>query len=138
MTPDLLKGMLLVFGASVVGSFGAVFLKFGAHELTGSIFSFLNRRLVFGVSLYLGSSVLYALGIRHGELSVLYPMVSLGYIWTLIWSRLFFREPFTRAKFAGLALILAGVSSGAGNEVSAFSALVSASLRQKSICALAS
>jgi drug/metabolite transporter (DMT)-like permease len=36
-------------------------------------------------------------------------MVSLGYIWTLLWSRLFFNEPFTRNKFLGLALILLGV-----------------------------
>jgi drug/metabolite transporter (DMT)-like permease len=53
--------------------------------------------------------VFYGFGIRHGELSVLYPMVSLGYIWTLVWSRIFFKEPFTGAKFAGLALILLGV-----------------------------
>ena len=36
-------------------------------------------------------------------------MVSLGYVWTLLWSRLFFKEAFTRQKFVGLALILAGV-----------------------------
>jgi len=101
--------MLLVFIASVIGSFGAVFLKMGAARLDGSILSFVNTRLVLGVTLFLGSSVFYALGIRGGQLSVLYPMVSLGYIWTLLWSRLFFNEPFTRAKFAGLGLILLGV-----------------------------
>jgi drug/metabolite transporter (DMT)-like permease len=36
-------------------------------------------------------------------------MVSLGYIWTLVWARLFFKEAFTRQKFAGLGLILLGV-----------------------------
>jgi drug/metabolite transporter (DMT)-like permease len=109
MNPELLHAMMLVFGASVIGSFGAVFLKMGAARLTGSIFSFLNSRLIFGVVLFLGSSVLYAAGIKEGELSVLYPMVSLGYIWTLLWSRLFFKEPFTPGKFAGLGLILFGV-----------------------------
>ena len=109
MSPELLNAMLLVFAASVVGSFGAVFLKLGAHQLTRSPFSFLNLRLAFGVALFLGSSVLYAAGIKEGELSVLYPMVSLGYIWTLLWSRLFFKEPFTRFKFIGLGLILFGV-----------------------------
>jgi drug/metabolite transporter (DMT)-like permease len=101
--------MLLVFAASVVGSFGAVFLKLGAARLDGSILSFVNSRLALGVALFLGSSVFYALGIRGGQLSVLYPMVSLGYIWTLLWSRLFFNEPFTREKFVGLGLILLGV-----------------------------
>jgi drug/metabolite transporter (DMT)-like permease len=66
-------------------------------------------RLAVGVLLFLGSSVFYALGIKGGPLSVLYPMVSLGYVWTMLWSRLFFREPFTRDKFIGLGLILVGV-----------------------------
>lgn len=101
--------MLLVFCASLIGSFGAVFLKRGAMRLNGTLAAFLNPSLVLGVALYLGSSVAYAFGIRGGQLSVLYPMVSLGYIWTLVWSRLFFQEPFTRNKVAGLALILLGV-----------------------------
>ena len=109
MSPGLLRSMLLVFTASIIGSFGAVFLKLGAAQLTGSLISFLNWRLAFGVALFLGSSVFYALGIKGGQLSVLYPMVSLGYIWTLLWSRLFFKESLTRQKFLGLGLILLGV-----------------------------
>lgn len=105
----MMQSMLLVFAASVVGSFGAVFLKLGAHQVTNSIWSFVNLRLAFGVALFLGSSVFYTLGIRGGQLSVLYPMVSLGYIWTLVWAKLFFQESFTRQKFVGLGLILVGV-----------------------------
>ena len=53
---------------------------------------------------------------RLGELTVLYPLVSMSYVWTLLWSRLFFKEPFTRHKFLGIFLILAGVSFiGIGN-----------------------
>jgi drug/metabolite transporter (DMT)-like permease len=104
-----MKSMLLVFAASLVGSFGAVFLKKGAARLDGTILSFVNRELFLGVSLFLGSSVFYALGIRGGQLSVLYPMVSLGYLWTLLWSRLFFKEALTATKFLGLGLILLGV-----------------------------
>ena len=110
MTSTPLSSILLVFGASVVGSFGAVFLKLGAARTNGGdILSFLNPQLALGVSLYLGSSVFYGMGIRQGQLSVLYPMVSLGYVWTLLWSRLFFQEQFTRQKLAGLALVLLGV-----------------------------
>ena len=101
--------MLLVFAASVIGSFGAVFLKLGAARLDGTLLSFFNSRLAVGVALFLGSSAFYALGVRGGQLSVLYPMVSLGYIFTVIWSRIFFQEPFNRTKFFGLGLILLGV-----------------------------
>ncbi len=109
MNTLLAKSMALVFTASIVGSFAAVFLKLGATRINRSLLSFLNRSVILGVALYLASSVFYALGIKGGQLSVLYPMVSLGYIWTLIWAKLFFNEPFTRQKLTGLVLILVGV-----------------------------
>ena len=105
-----LTSILFVFGASLVGSFGAVFLKLGAAHVHRDIRTMLfNWRLAAGVGLYLLSSVFYLLGIRKGELTILYPMVSLGYFFTLIWSRLYFDEPFTRNKFLGLGLILLGI-----------------------------
>jgi multidrug transporter EmrE-like cation transporter len=105
-----LSSMLLVLLASFVGSFGAVFLKSGSEKLRyGFRHLFFNWHLAAGVALFLISSYFFVRGIRVGELSVLYPMVSLGYIWTLFWSRLFFHEPFTRNKFIGLGLILFGV-----------------------------
>ena len=110
MTPVLMKSMLLVLGASVVGSFGAAFLKLGSGKVDRNPLSFLNPQLALGVLLYLGSSVFYAFGIRGGQVSILYPVVSLGYVWTMIWARIFFKERFTRQKLAGLTLILIGVT----------------------------
>jgi multidrug transporter EmrE-like cation transporter len=105
-----LSSILLVLLASFIGSFGAVFLKAGAGRLHREWQSIvLNWRLGAGVGLYLASFVFYYLGVRQGELSVLYPMVSLGYIWTLLWSRLFFGEPVSGRKVAGLALIIGGI-----------------------------
>ncbi len=37
-------------------------------------------------------------------------MVSIGYIWALLWARLFFKEAFTLAKVGGLAMIILGVA----------------------------
>jgi multidrug transporter EmrE-like cation transporter len=105
-----IDNMLLVLVASFIGSFGAVFLKSGAEQLHKGWIYLFHWRLGFGVALFLVSSYFFLLGIRPpGELSVLYPMVSLGYIWTLFWSRIFFKEPLTRTKFYGLFLIVAGV-----------------------------
>jgi multidrug transporter EmrE-like cation transporter len=103
--------MALVLMASFIGSFGAVLLKAGAGRLHfGKRYLVLNYRLAFGVMLFLASSYFFVLGVRRGELSVLYPLVSLGYVWALLWSRLFFGEPFTRHKFYGLLLILVGIA----------------------------
>ena len=105
------SSIVLVLVSSFIGSFGAVFLKLGAEHLRGSLARLLNNYwLAIGIVLYLASSVFYVMGIAQGQLTVLYPMVSLGYIWAILWARLFFKEPFTMAKVGGLAMIVVGVA----------------------------
>ena len=106
-----LSSILLILISSLIGSFGAVFLKIGAEHMKGSLARLLtNYWLGVGIVLYLLSSVFYMMGISQGQLTVLYPMVSLGYIWAIVWARIFFKEPFTRAKIGGLAMIICGVA----------------------------
>jgi len=106
-----LSSILLVLLSSFIGSFGAVFLKYGAeHPKPGFAGLMTNYRLAFGIALYLLSSVFFVMGVAQGELTILYPMVSLGYIWTLVWSRIFFQERITAFKVAGLGLIVIGVA----------------------------
>lgn len=109
MSRTPVSSILLVLLASLIGSFGAVFLKLGAERLKNGFWHIFNLRLAVGVALFVGSSVPFIMGLKHGELSVLYPMVSLGYVWTLFWSKLFFNEPITRAKIGALGMILAGI-----------------------------
>jgi len=94
---------------SVIGSLGAVGLKAGAKHVALNFRALLtNWKLALGLSLYLLSTVFFIKGISRGEISVLFPLVSTGYIWTAIWSKLFFGESFTKPKFIGLGLILIG------------------------------
>ncbi len=105
-----LSSILLMFAASFIGSFGAVFLKSGALRLSRNWREIVaNWRLFAGILAYGGSSALFVVALKGGDLNVLYPMVSLGYIFTLAWSKMFFGEPLTKAKFAGVGLILAGI-----------------------------
>jgi len=101
--------MLLVMSASLIGSFGAVFLKLGAEPLKNGIRHIVNWKLAMGIALFLGSSVPYVMGIKHGELSVLYPMVSLSYVFAMVWSKVFFQEHISMGKIAAVGVILAGV-----------------------------
>lgn len=112
-----ISSMAWVMSGSVIGSLGAVGLKAGAQRLQFNVRSVItNWRLVAGLGGYLISSVFFVLGIRNGELSILYPMVSVGYVWSLLWSKLFFGEPITRVKIGALFLILVGVALlGLGN-----------------------
>ncbi|HTU47972.1 MAG TPA: hypothetical protein VMF91_23135 [Bryobacteraceae bacterium] len=105
------SSIVLVLFGSFIGSFGAVFLKLGAEHMQGSLSRILNNYwLAIGIALYLLSSVFYIMGISQGQLTVLYPMVSLGYIWAILWAKLFFKEPFTMAKIGGLLMIVFGVA----------------------------
>ncbi len=99
-----------VTSGALVGSLGAAGLKAGATRLELKFSSLAsNWRLALGLGLYLFSTVFFLLGLANGELSVLYPMVSTGYIWTLVWSKALFEETITRTKIGGIALILLGV-----------------------------
>jgi drug/metabolite transporter (DMT)-like permease len=105
------SSMAWVLLGSFIGSFGAVLLKAGARHVKLNLVALLkNWRLAAGVGAYVLSSVFFVLGLRNGELSILYPMVSLSYIWTVFWSKTFFGEKLTSAKFYALGLILFGVA----------------------------
>jgi multidrug transporter EmrE-like cation transporter len=105
-----ISSMVLVLVASLIGSVGAIFLKSGAHQLNRDWKSLaFNWRLALGIGTYLLSSVLFVKGMSNGELSVLFPLVSVGYVCTLLWSRLFFHEVITKVKVAGVGLILIGI-----------------------------
>ena len=116
MTTPISSILLVVLG-SFIGSFGAVFLKMGSSKLRHGLRQVFNLRLAAGAGMYLLSTCFFIVALQKGELSVLFPLVSLGYVWTMLWSRLFFKEPLTRYKFLGLFLILVGVSFiGMGNK----------------------
>ena len=103
--------MAWVVSASVIGSFAAVLLKGGAIRIERSAKSVLtNWRLAAGICTYLLSSLFFVRGIKEGELSILYPMVAVGYVFSLPFSRIFFKEPLTREKFIAVGLILCGVA----------------------------
>jgi drug/metabolite transporter (DMT)-like permease len=111
MVKTPISSIVLVLFGSFIGSFGAVFLKLGAEHMKGSLARLLtNYWLAIGIVLYLLSSVFYMMGVSQGELTVLYPMVSLGYIWAIVWARLFFKEQFTIPKIGGLLMIIFGVA----------------------------
>lgn len=103
------SSMLLVLSASVIGSFAAVFLKMGSERLRHGLRYIFSFQLAFGIFLFVASSVPFLMGIKHGELSVLYPMVSFSYVLTLFWSKIFFKEKITAGKVGAIAVILGGL-----------------------------
>lgn len=106
-----LFAILLVLVATIIGAFGALFLKYGAEKLTRSDnWTFINKRLVLGVFFYGLSSIFFLIALKNGELSVLYPITSLSYVWISLLSIRMLGEKMNFLKWLGIAAILAGVS----------------------------
>lgn len=100
----------LIVIATVIGGFGSVYLKKGARELEFNVRKLLkNVKLLYGVLLYGISSLFFIVGLRGGELSVLYPLVALSYVWVSLLSSRILKEEMGLWKWAGVALIVAGV-----------------------------
>jgi drug/metabolite transporter (DMT)-like permease len=76
-----------------------------------SLFALLtNIPLIAGLAVYGVGSILMIVALKHGELSVLYPLISLNYVWVAILSVMLFQETMNPLKIAGICVIMAGVA----------------------------
>ena len=69
-----------------------------------------NVPLIGGYSLYGLNTLLMVLALRKGELSMLYPIIALTYVWVTVRSLLILHDRPNPYKLAGIAVIVIGVS----------------------------
>ena len=101
----------LVILATLVGALGPILLKKASSKKLSSIkFIFTNYNLLGGVALYAVGTLLFIPSLKGGDLSVLYPFVSLSYIWVSLLSVKFLGEKMNAIKWFGIGLIIIGVS----------------------------
>lgn len=113
---NLRKSLIMVFGCTILGAAAQILIKTGLKFLPQHVGLFelilaglTNWQLMLGLSLYGGSTVLLVLALRYGELSMLYPVIALTYVWVAMLSLFFFHESVNIFKAAGLVLIVGGV-----------------------------
>ena len=109
--------MLLVFCCTIFGAAAQILLKFGANTLGPhpSVVDMAEKILTtlplfLGYSLYGVSTILLVMALRHGELSLLYPVIALTFVWVTILSMLIFHDSMNPLKATGIALIVGGVA----------------------------
>lgn len=68
-----------------------------------------NLSLLAGLSLYGVSTLLLVLALKDGELSLLYPVIALTYVWVTLLSFFIFHDHVNPVKMAGVAIIVVGV-----------------------------
>ena len=99
----------LVLLGTLVGAFGPIFFKKASKiKITGPFSVIFNHHLIIGVAFYSLSTVFFIPALKGGDLSILYPLVSLGYVWVCLLSVYYFREHMNAKKWAGILLIIAG------------------------------
>lgn len=87
-------------------------MKTGANALGGTspIDIVTNPLLFSGYCLYGISTILFILALRDGELSILYPVIALTYVWVTVLSIWIFDELLNPWKVAGIGIIVLGVA----------------------------
>ena len=69
-----------------------------------------NYAMWLGLACYGISTVLLVLALRDGELSLLYPVISLTYVWVILLGAFVFHEAINVYKASGVLLICSGVT----------------------------
>ncbi|HWY46403.1 MAG TPA: EamA family transporter [Bryobacteraceae bacterium] len=110
------QAALIVASCTLLIAVAQLLIKIGANRLSHAglmatlIGIFTIPPLFAGYGLYGVFTVLFVYALRHGEVSVLYPIIALGYVWVAILSALVFHETMNPLKVLAIAIIVAGVA----------------------------
>ena len=106
-----LKAVLLVFSCTVIGAAAQLFIKIGMTHFRPDLLALLtNFPLIGGYALYGVNTLLLVLALRDGELSTLYPIIALTYVWVTLLSYTLLGEKPGLFKDIGIGLIVVGVA----------------------------
>lgn len=103
---------------TLIGATGSLFLKKGAAKFHINIRvgiiklimdTIKNWEIILGVFLYFISSILFLYLLKTEDLSLLYPITALSYVFVTILSIYVLREKMNRYKLFGISLIILGV-----------------------------
>ena len=108
------RSVWLVFGCTVLGAAAQILMKTGANHMGGGAPAGIlglvtNLPLMAGYVLYGLSTVLLVLALKDGELSLLYPVIALTYVWVTVLSLLIFHDAVNPFRMLGIVIIVIGV-----------------------------
>ncbi len=88
-----------------------MFYKIGAGSLEFNINSIItNWPIMIGMVFYGIGSILVIIALKHGEVSTLYPIITLSYIWVTLSSKYYFNEEINVFRWIGIFLIIIGIT----------------------------
>ena len=103
----MINTIILISIGTFIGAFGAICFKKGVRKKL--IDNIKSKYIYFGFLFYGVSAIIYIIALTGNELSRVYPLVSLGYIWTILLSALILKEKITKFKLISIFLIVLGI-----------------------------
>jgi len=103
--------LLMVF-CTLTSAAAQIFLKFASKKLVFTSFSsLLNPYLFAGLTCFTFGAIFLFLAFKKGELSILFPILAMGYVWISLLSPLFFSsDSMNLWKWVGVTIIIVSVS----------------------------
>ena len=98
---------IMILCMTFMGAAASIFLK-KASGSEGILQLFTNRNLYIGGFLYAAAAGVNILVLQYLDYSVVLPLTSLTYIWTMILSYKILKETINRKKVLGVLCIVAG------------------------------
>ena len=114
--PKPLWPIAVVFVCSILGSIGQGFFKRASDVLRESsslgkpLAWATNWQLLVGLSFYGVATVLFVYALSKGNLSILYPVIAMSYVWVLLIAIWFFNEKTSALNWLGVGLVVLGVA----------------------------
>ena len=99
--------ILIIIGMTLLGSFASLFLKkaSGSDKIIELI---KNKNLYIGGIMYVIAALLNIYVLKFMEYSIVLPLTSITYIWTMIISYKILKEKITKKKIIGVLCITLG------------------------------
>lgn len=92
---------------TLIGATASLFLK-KASNSSGLIVLIKNINLYIGFCLYGTAALLNVWILRYWDYSVVLPLTSLTYVWTMVLSYIILKEKISKRKIVGVILVLIG------------------------------
>ena len=101
----------MVSSCTLVSASAQILMKVGMSHFSMNVAAILtNVPLIAGYALYGIFTLMMILALRQGELSLIYPIISLAYVWVTLGSYFLFHDSMNPLKLIGVAGIMAGVA----------------------------
>jgi drug/metabolite transporter (DMT)-like permease len=101
----------IVIACTLFTSIGALFIKQGVDKFEEFTLSGLLPAypIIIGLFFYFLGFILLTISFKHGELSTLFPFVSLSFVWVAILSTIVLKESVSLIEGLGVGVIVLGV-----------------------------